>query len=439
MSGLAELLKSRGYTVAGSDRQSSAATEHLEKQGILVNIGQISENITNDIDTVVYTVAVKDDNPEMIAAKEKGITIIDRAQLLGKIMAEYEKSVAVAGTHGKTSTTSMISEILLNEETDPTITVGGFLPTIHGNLRIGKSNYFLAEACEYYDSFLKFLPYISVVLNVEADHLDYFKDLAQIQTSFHQFIKQTSPSGYAVVSKDIDNYQELIQDAEASIVSFSVKDSTADWFAKEIHHAEGAGVSFIAVHHGEEIGKIQLQVPGVHSVLNALAALAACQCLGISFQSMQAGLAHYSGVNRRFQAKGSFHGVAVIDDYAHHPTEVKATLSAARHVKKGDVWCVFQPHTYSRLHALLDDFSTAFEDADKVIVADIFAAREQDTGMIHAKDLVKKLQENGKDAIYIGDFPSIKEHLLSHCQAGDMVITMGAGDIVKVGEELILC
>lgn len=437
MSGLAEILLSKGYKISGSDIKESNNTEHLRKLGIPINIGHKKENITSGIDILVYTAAVKETNPEIIKARSRNIKIIDRAELLGAVMKKYENSVAVSGTHGKTTTTSMVSEILLLSNTDPTISIGGILPSIGGNTRVGKSGYFVAEACEYFDSFLKFNPFVSVILNVEADHLDYFKDLKHIESSFKSFAQKTSENGYLVINSEIPCLNYIIENLKCTVVTFGLENSSADWSANNIVHETSGGSSFDVSFKGDLKGRIYLNIPGDHNIKNALAACAASYSLGIPINNISDGLKNYHGANRRFQIKGQFAGVTVVDDYAHHPSEIKATLKAAKNVNHKKIWCVFQPHTFSRTRFLFDDFTNAFFNADNVIIADIYAARENDTGEINSSILADKIKENGINAQYIGSFEQIANYLLQNCQQGDMLITMGAGDVYLIGESLV--
>ena len=437
MSGLAEILNYEGFTITGSDIKESGITDSLRAQGIKVSIGQKAENIEDGTDLVVYTAAVKHDNPEMLAAEAKGITVIERATLLGAIMDRYKNSIAVSGTHGKTTTTSMISEIIMAAKLDPTITVGGILQSINGNIRLGSSDYFIAEACEYFDSFLHFKPYVGVILTVDADHLDYFKNLENIRHSFHKFAGNIADNGTLVINTAVDNYKELTDGIKAKVVTYSSTDSNADVSATNLTVTEKGAYHFDIVRNGKPECHVALKVPGKHNVDNALAAFAAAKAFDVDNSAIVAGLESYTGTDRRFQYKGKFNGVTVIDDYAHHPTEIKATLAAAKNIEKNKLWCIFQPHTYSRTYNLINEFSTAFENADKIIVADIYAAREKDTGLINSKQLAEHIRAKGKDAEYVGDFEAIKDYVRKNCSEGDLLITMGAGDVYLIGEALI--
>ena len=436
MSGLAEILKDRGCRVSGTDIKESDVTKHLESLGITIHYGHRAENITDDIDLVVYTAAIHPGNPELEAAKEKQIPLMERARLLGHIMEEYQYSVAVAGTHGKTTTTSMVSEILLEAEKDPTITVGGILPAIHSNVKIGHSPYFVAEACEYFDSFLQFTPLVGVILNVEADHLDYFKTLDNIRRSFHAFAQRIPAGGLLVLNASIAHPEELEENLHCSVETFGLKEN-ACWQARNIVHEPNGKNSFDVYYQGEFYTSVHLDIPGKHNITNALAAVASAHFLDIPAEVCARGLSHFTGVNRRFQRKGEKRGIVVIDDYAHHPTEIMATLSAARNVRHNKLWCVFQPHTYSRTKNLFDEFGRAFGDADEIIVADIYAARETDDGTISAAMLAERIVKEGGNARYVGDFAAIRQHLETHCRTGDLLLTVGAGDVYKIGEEFL--
>lgn len=436
MSGLAEILASRGHQVSGTDVKETAVTKHLQSLGIHINFEHRAENITDDITLVVYTAAIHDDNPELRAAHEKGIRIMDRAHLLGQIMDEYHDSVAVSGTHGKTTTTSMVSEILLAAEKDPTITVGGILPTIGSNLRIGNSPYFVAEACEYFDSFLQFNPFIAIILNVESDHLDYFKTLENIRRSFHAFAQRVPDKGLLAISEKIDHVEELTDGLTCHVETFGLSEK-ANWRAENIVHEADGRNSFDVYHNGAFFTTIHLHIPGEHNITNALAAIGASAFLGAAPEDCVKGLHHYTGTERRFQLKGKKDGITVIDDYAHHPTEIKAALAAAQNVQHNTTWCVFQPHTFSRTRFLFDEFGEAFGDADEIIIADIFAARETDDGTVSAAQLAERIAQTGKSARYVGDFAAIEAYLREHCKSGDLLMTVGAGDVYKIGENFL--
>lgn len=433
MSGLAEILLSQGYKVSGSDIKSSKATQKLENLGAGVSIGHSAENVT-DPDLVVYTVAVKEDNPEMVRSRQLNVPVIDRAELLGLIMKRYSFGIAVSGTHGKTTTTSMITTIMLEAGTDPTAHIGGELDSIGGNTRIGNSEYFITEACEYYGSFLKFFPFMAVILNVEVDHVDYFRDLQHIKDTFRQFISLVPPDGFIIACADDENVLSVINGKNCNIITYGLKNPEAVWTAKNISYNNLGCASFDVYKHGEKLGSVALSVPGPHNVSNALSAVAACYTCGCSMESIVTGLMRFGGSHKRFELKGLVDGIKVIDDYAHHPSEVKATLNAAANTVHKKIWCVFQPHTYTRTKAFIDQFSQAFTNADNIIVTDIYAAREKDPGDIHASMLAEKISQQGGNAVYMCDFQEIAQYLDKNAQPGDLILTMGAGDIVRCGE-----
>ena len=436
MSGLAEILLEEHFTISGSDSKESELTKHLEEMGVTVFYGQQASNITSDIDLVVYTAAIREDNPEFLQAREAGLPLISRAELLGQIMDNYQNSIAVAGTHGKTTTTSMISQILLSAKCDPTITVGGILQAINGNLRVGKSNVFISEACEYTNSFLYFYPKYSVILNVEAEHLDFFKDIHEIRRSFHQFAGNTRADGAIIINGDIPNYEELVKDLAPQVITFGLNE-LCDFHPKDVTFDEKACATFTAMYRDKEVLTVSLNVPGMHNVSNALAAIALSLDLKLPKDVIRDGLLAFGGANRRFQYKGCVDGVTIIDDYAHHPTEIRATLSAASNYPHKRLILAFQPHTYSRTKAFLDDFAEVLSMADVVVLADIYAAREKNTYGISSRDILAKLKENGTDCYYFPSFEEIEKFLLKNCMNGDLLITMGAGDIVNVGEHLL--
>ncbi len=436
MSGLAQILMNAGFEVSGSDRSASDLTRKLEEEGARIFYGQRADNITDDIGLLVYTAAVKDDNPEIVRAKELGIPLMSRAELLGQIMKNYDTSIAVSGTHGKTTTTSMLTQILLAADADPTVSVGGMLPSIGGNIRIGKSGCFVTEACEYTNSFLSFFPTVAVILNIEEDHLDFFKDINDIRNSFAKFASLIPESGLLVIDSDIDDIPEITKNVKGEVVTVS-KTGPADLTAADITYNETGCASFDVIKDQRSIMRLQLEVPGKHNISNALAAVAVCLHMGISPEYIQKGLGDFTGTERRFQFKGKLGGATVIDDYAHHPTEIAATLSAAKNYPHNKIRVVFQPHTYTRTKALFDDFVRELSAADEIVLADIYAAREKNDIGISSNDLCEALKNNGKDAHYFGSFDEIENYMLQNISPGDLLITMGAGDIVKVADSLL--
>lgn len=436
MSGLSEILLQEGFHISGSDSQETALTSHLRSKGAEITIGQSAANIRPGIDAVVYTAAIHPDNPEFRAAKEAGLPMMTRAELLGEIMQNYKVSVAVAGTHGKTTTTSMASHILMEGGLDPTITVGGILPSIGGNIRVGHSGTFIAEACEYTNSFLSFFPKIAIILNVDADHLDFFKDLDDIASSFHKFAANVPADGTVIINKDTPKYPVVIRDLSCEILTFSMHQE-ADYTADNIIYDDHGCASFTCLERGSVLGTFLLKVPGVHNVSNALASIALGRKLGLSAETIAQGLAGFSGTDRRFEFKGKMNGVTIIDDYAHHPTEISATLAAAKQYPHREIWVAFQPHTYTRTKALLPQFAEALSAADHVVLADIYAAREKNTIGISSEDLGKKIAEKGIDVHYFPSFSEIEDYLRKNCIDGDLLITMGAGSITDIGKDLL--
>ena len=436
MSGLAEVLLEEGFTISGSDSKKSPLTTLLESKGATLYYGQRASNIKDSVDVVVYTAAIHPDNPEFSCAKEKGIPMLTRAQLLGQIMRNYDTPIAVSGTHGKTTTTSMISHILLKGDCDPTISVGGILPAIGGNIRVGNSETFLTEACEYTNSFLSFFPKISIILNIDADHLDFFKDIDDIRHSFRKFAELLPADGALIINADTPKYEEIIKELPCRVITYSLE-KEADYTADNITYDEFGHASFRVLHNGSPIGTCSLKVPGIHNVSNALASIACGQLLALSDEVIFEGLKSFTGTDRRFQYKGQIGGVTIIDDYAHHPTEIEATLHAAKNYPHKKIWCVFQPHTYTRTKALLPEFAKALSLADHVVLADIYAARETDNLGISSADLQKLIADLGTPCEYFPTFDEIENFLLENCTQGDLLITMGAGDVVNIGEQLL--
>ena len=438
MSGLAEILLEEGFTISGSDAKESPLTDKLASEGVQISYPQSAANITSGIDAVVYTAAIHEDNPEFAAAKNTGLPMLSRAELLGQIMDNYVNSVAVAGTHGKTTTTSMLSQVLLAADSDPTISVGGILKAIHGNIRVGHSDVFLTEACEYTNSFLNFHPKYSLILNIEEDHLDFFKDLADIRHSFRRFAENTAEGGTIIINGAIADYEEIVKDLPVSVVTYGLTEA-CDYYPSDITFDEKGCATYTAVHQGRALTSVKLNIPGMHNVSNSLAVIAAALSLKIELSTITSGISQFTGTDRRFELKGMYKdGVTVIDDYAHHPTEIAATLTAAQNYPHKRIICVFQPHTYTRTKAFLKDFAKALSLADVIVLADIYAARETDTLGISSKNIEDDLKTLGKEAYYFPSFDEIENFLQKKCMNGDLLITMGAGDVVKIGEHLLM-
>ena len=436
MSAIAEILLSKGFPVSGSDDTPSKITSRLETLGIQVYYGLKADNIKDEVQIVVYTGAIKSDNPEYMEAARRGLPILTRAELLGQIIRNYPESVGISGTHGKTTTTSMISEILLTRGVDPTINVGGIYSRINGNTHITDSKYFVFEACEYTNSFLSFYPKVGVILNVFADHLDFFKDLDDVRHSFRLYAENIASDGCLVINSAIDNIEYFTQGLDCKILTFGL-DESSDFCAANIAYDSFGFGHFDLVAFGENLGHITLKQPGEYNIANALAAAAATYFLGTPFDIIRQGLASFSGTDRRFQIKGITDGVTVIDDYAHHPDEIRAALTAAQKYPHKKIWCVFQPHTFTRTKELLPEFAEALTLADEVVLAKIYPARETDTLGISSDNIRLKMEELGKKATYLPTFEEILKFLKKNCCPGDMLITMGAGDIVNVGENYL--
>ena len=435
MSALAEVLFELGYIVTGTDMHASKLTDKLLKKGIHVKIGHHKDYLPQ-CDLVVFTAAINKENPELIKAKDLGIPIIDRAEMLGLLMKKYKNSVAISGTHGKTTTTSMISLILEYSQYNPTIMIGGELDEISGNLKIGGLDYFVTEACEYVESFLKFFPTIGVILNIDADHLDYFRDMDHIIQSFTKFGQLIPEEGYLIAFLDDDNIKKVLPHVKCNVVTYG-KSEGSDYRPHNILYDEKGFPSFDVYYQNKNLGRFQLSIPGNHNIYNALAAIASSLILGVPIDKVQENLGRFKGTHRRFDILGKLETVTIVDDYAHHPTEVKATLEAATRYPHNRLWCIFQPHTYTRTKALLNDFASSFFSADTVIITDIYAAREKDTGEIHARDLAEAISHYHDNVHYYSSFEDIVAYARNHIQPEDLILTMGAGDIFKVGEMLL--
>lgn len=430
MSALAELLLHLGAKITGSDRTQSEVTDKLVALGAKITYAHLPENVEH-ADLVIRTAAVHDDNPEIVRAHALNIPVMERAQAWGAIMTAYRNAICVAGTHGKTTTTSMLTLIGMQCGIDPTVMVGSNLPAINGTLRIGAHDCFIAESCEYTNSFLSFHPTVAVILNVDADHLDFFKDIDDIIHSFHRFCQLVPENGAIVVNHDSANALKAVTGIDRTCITFG-STSEADVYPENVTDRHGY-YSFDVMHHGQLFTHVDLSVPGYHNMLNALASCAVCVFLGLDAASSAEGLKQFTGSARRFQLTGhTASGAMVIDDYAHHPTEMLATLKTAREMDYDRIICVFQPHTYSRTQALLPQFIDALKLCDKAILADIYAAREQNTYGISSKDIADAL-DGGE---YYDSFEKIEARLLDIAQHGDLILTMGAGNINAIGSAI---
>ena len=423
MCSLAEILHAMGYEVSGSDDLGSDNVARLRSLGISVSLPLAARNI-RDPEAVVYTVAVSDTHPEMQAAKALGVPVIERAALLGMLTRHYPRSLAVAGTHGKTTTTSMVSQILLEAALDPTLVIGGRLPLIEANGRAGRSDILVCEACEFKDHFLQMAPAVSVILNIDADHLEYFGSLENIIRSFRRFSEQTGST--LLVNGDDANTLRAVDGLEGkTIVRFGLAPEN-EWAALNITEGGPYG-RYDLYHSGTFVAHVALSVPGRHNIANSVAAAAAASLLGASPAQIAAGLLHFGGAGRRFETVGTVRGVTIIDDYAHHPTEIAATLEAAKSLPHRRVWAVFQPFTFSRTARHLDAFADALSAADEAVVSDIMGSREVNTWNVSSSQITDRLPGSH----YIPDFEGISRFVSEHVQEGDLVVTMGGGNIYQ--------
>ncbi len=432
MSSLAEVLLDMGLVISGSDSMESQNVRNLRELGIHIAIGHSAENITDDIEFIVRTAAVHDDNPEIVAAREKDIPVFERTQAWGTISRDYDNAICISGTHGKTTTTSMCTHICMAAEKDPTVMIGGTLPLLNAGHRIGHGNTIIMEACEYYNSFLSFYPTVAVVLNIEADHLDFFKDLEEVKRSFRIFASKVPEDGGTIVANADDaNTMDALKGIHRKMITFGMN-SNADVYARNIRYS-GTSTTFDVIYKGRKFTDVTLHVPGVHNVKNALAATAACICVGIRPNAVKYGLAGFNGAGRRFEFKGKFNGADVYDDYAHHPGELKALLNTLDSLDYKRTIVVFQPHTYSRTAALFDDFVEQLKRPDVLLLAEIYAARESNTIGISSSALAERIP----NASFYPDFDTLENALRAIARPGDIILTVGAGDVYKIGEDLL--
>ena len=431
MSSLADVLWGMGIAISGSDMNRNKNVMGLTEKGIPVSIGHKAENITREIEFVVRTAAVHDDNPEIIRAHALGIPVFERTQAWGAISKDYSNALCISGTHGKTTTTSMCTHIMMAADKDPTVMIGGTLPLLNAGHRVGHGNTIIMEACEYYNSFLSLHPTVAVILNVEADHLDFFKDLQDVQHSFREFALRTPEDGYVVANLDDASTMATIRDIPRKIMTFGLS-READVYAENIEFL-GANSHFDIMFKGKHFTDVTLHVPGLHNVKNALAATAAAICLGVRPNAVKYGLAGFNGAGRRFEFKGKYNGADVYDDYAHHPGELKALLDTVEGLNYKRCILVFQPHTYTRTAALFEDFVTQLKRPDVLLLAEIFAAREKNTIGISSAALAERVE----GAEFYPTFPELEEALKRKAQPGDIILTVGAGDVYKIGENIV--
>lgn len=438
MSGIADILLNMGFNVSGSDMNRSTVTDRLENQGIKVIIGHFAENVHGS-DIVVYTAAIKPDNPEIVEAKKLGLQLIERSDFLGAITHLYKNTIAISGTHGKTTTTSMLSSVFIEAQKDPSIQVGADLTILDGlNYRVGKSDVFIVEACEYVRSFLKFFPRTAVVLNIEEDHLDCYKDLNDIKDAFDKFLDIPSEDGIIILNADDSDCMDIANNHKANVISFGINNVDATWIAKDITLCDDGTYKFIAFNNlTSHPIEIKLGVVGYHNIYNALSVITIAKEYDICDDDIINGILNFKGASRRFELVGNVNGANVYDDYAHHPTEIKATIKSAKNIRANKIWVVFQPHTYTRTYSLFNEFVTAFEGADEVILTDIYAAREKDTGLVSSKQLAEKVNEYSNNCKYMATLEDCASYLKEHVASNDIVLTIGAGTVTKIGRELL--
>ena len=435
MSGIAEILINWGFNVTGSNNEENDATKKLEKSGIKITIGHFAENVSGS-DIVVYTAAVKQDNIELKTARDLNIPIIERADFLGEITKCYQNTLTISGTHGKSTTTSMVSLCFLEAGKDPSIQVGADLSQIEGNYRVGNSEYFIIEACEYVESFLKFSPKAEIILNIDNDHLDYFKNLEHIKNAFIKYVKLLPEDGILVLNGDDKNCLDLAEYTNAKTLTYGITNKNVDFFAVNIVFDDDGFPEFDVYSHDKFYERIKLYVPGMHNVLNALGCIALCNEYGIEPKNIKNALAKFTGAARRFEYKGKVNNASVYDDYGHHPTEIIATSKALMNKKYNKSWVVFQSHTYSRTKFLLEDFAKSLLNFDNIIILDIYAAREINTFNIHPQDLVDKICSFGKTAKYIENFEACVKYLKDNVKENDIVLTLGAGTVTEISDML---
>ena len=437
VSAIAEILLARGYKVSGSDMKESELTDKLKAQGATIYIGHRAENV-EEADLIIYSAAIAEENPEIKRAREKNIPLASRAEVLGVLMDEYENSIAISGTHGKTTTTSMVSLILEAAGYDPTIMIGGTLSEIDGNCKVGNSQYFVTEACEYRDSFLELRPKIEIILNIDSDHLDYFKDIEHIVKSFDHFTKHVRQGG-KIIAYDANPFVNRVIGDLPNVITYGYN-KNSDYAISNVKFGENGMPSFDINHDGKLLTNVQLNVPGEHNILNAAASFACADELGVDAETIAKTLNGYHGTKRRFDIIGKTEkGFTLVDDYAHHPTEIKATLNAAKNLPNDRIWCLFQPHTYTRTLALFDEFAEAFEGADVLVLTDIYAAREKNIYNISSEALAEKIKENhpNREVMYIKNLEDVAAYVKENAGPNDLIITMGAGDIYKVGQMIL--
>lgn len=434
MSGLAAILLNNNIKVSGSDFKEDPVLDTLRKKGAIINIGH-KRGYLEETSLVVYTAAIPKDNPEIEEAKEKNIPLMDRAEFLGFLMKNYTKNIAVAGTHGKTTTTSMLANITLSEDLDPTILVGGNVDAIEGNFKIGNSDYFVTEACEYKASFLKFNPFVGIILNIDEDHMDYYRDINHIIDTFKKYALLIPKEGCLVACADDEKTYSLAKSiTSCNVITYGIE--KGDVKATNLEF-DKKGCAKFTVEYNDIKFKVELGTTGKHNVLNALASISASLFLNISEENIQKGLLNCKGAHKRFEYKGEYNKATIIDDYAHHPVEIKATIDTTKLIPHKKTYMVFQPHTYTRTKALFNEFAKCFSEVDELLLMDIYAAREIDDGSISSQDLGNEIRKTGLKCINVHSHKEAADYLKEVAGENDIILTVGAGDVVKVGELLL--
>ena len=436
MSAIAETLLNWDFKVTGSDMTASEITDRLASHEAKITIGHDLEN-SKIADLIVYSAAIKDTDPEMILAKENNIELVGRGEFVGWLTKLYKQAICVSGTHGKTTTTSMLSVCFVEAGKDPTIQVGALLNNIGGNYRVGNSEYFILESCEYKANFLKFVPNTEIILNIDNDHLDYYRTFDNIVKAFRDFASIPSEKELVVTNADDVNCLKLKEVVKGLFITYGIENEEANFVAKNITFDHNGFANFDVYKNGNLFTTISLSVAGRHNILNALACIAVCDFYKIPSETIRKALKNFTGAERRLEYKGTKNGFSVFDDYGHHPTEILATANAIKNKEYNESWVIFQPHTYSRTQTHLDAFAKVLKNFDHIIVVDIYAAREQNTINISSKDLVNKINENGNQAVYIPDFNEVSNYINHNAHPKDLVLTLGAGTVTNIGPLIV--
>ena len=437
MSAIAETLKNWNYVVTGSDLNQSTITDNLNKHGIKTTIGHDLENPAK-ADLIVYSAAISDEDPEIILAKENNVPLVGRGEFVGCLTKLYKETICVSGTHGKTTTTSMLSYCFVNAQKDPSIEVGAILDLIDGNYRVGNSEYFILESCEYKGNFLKFFPHTEIILNIDNDHLDYYKTFDNVIKTFQDFAKILPEDGLLVTNGDDKNCLDLKNYTKSKFITYGIDNENVDYLAKNISYNSNGFAKFDVYKNNEYFTNVELSVAGTHNILNALACICVCDYYGIEKNIIAESLKQFTGASRRLEFKGTLeNNINIFDDYAHHPTEIKATANAIKNKTYNKSWVIFQPHTYSRTKLLLDDFADAISNFDNIILLDIYAAREQNTYNVSSSDLADAIKKLGKDVVYIPEFNDVVSYIKENVKENDIIITLGAGTVTNLGPMIL--